>query len=440
MSGTRRRGVLAVGAALFALSLSSGCGDDSSPPRDASTPPRDGAGVDSGGAGRDGAPSDSPVAPGDAGDDELLPWEGGPAYYARWSHGPKSDPAFFPIAVWLQAPSSNAARYKAIGINLFVGLWEGPTDAQLSALAAEDLQTVCDQSSVGLAHAGDATIVAWMQQDEPDNAQPDGSGGYGPCVPPSEIESRYDAMVAADATRPVYLNLGQGVANDDWVGRGVCSGTSDYPDYARGADILSFDIYPSNEDTASVRGNLWYVALGVDRLREWSAYAKPVWNWIETTRISSSGSRPSPADVEAEVWMSLVHGSRGIGYFAHEFDPFVEAGLLADSEMSAAVSAIDAQITELAPVLNEPSIGNGVVVEVTPSDVPVDVMLKRHAGATYLFAVAMRRSAVTATFTLRDVGDTTAEVLGESRSITIVGGAFTDDFAPYAVHRYRVGP
>src|ERR1044071_3172543 len=32
----------------------------------------------------------------------------------------------FPIAVWLQSPS-NAARYQAAGVNLYVGLWKGPT-------------------------------------------------------------------------------------------------------------------------------------------------------------------------------------------------------------------------------------------------------------------------------------------------------------------------
>ena len=35
-------------------------------------------------------------------------------------------PESFPIAVWLQAPA-NAERYRAIGINTYVGLWRGPT-------------------------------------------------------------------------------------------------------------------------------------------------------------------------------------------------------------------------------------------------------------------------------------------------------------------------
>ncbi|MCC7380964.1 MAG: hypothetical protein IT384_03995 [Deltaproteobacteria bacterium] len=435
------RGLSVMTALGMATAIAGVCCVDTAPTR-----PSDGGSVEDVGLGTDSSVDRDAGAPGDAavGSDAgvaFLPWEGGPGYYAQWSHGPSADPSTFPIAVWLQS-ESNAAAYRAIGINLFVGLWEGPTDAQLSSVQAAGLQTVCDQNAVGLTHASESTIIAWQQQDEPDNAQPDGNGGYGPCIPASEIQTRADAMRAADATRPVYLNLGQGVANDDWVGRGsACAGTSDYPDYARTADILSFDIYPTNETTASVRGNLWYVALGVDRLRMWSDYAKPVWTWIETTRISATGARPTPEHVRAEVWMALVHGARGIGYFVHEFDPFVEAGLLADAEMSAAVGSLNARIQSLAPVLNTPSLATAVDVGSSDPAVPVDVMVKQLAGTTYLFAVSMRDAPTTATFTLRVPDAATlqnATVLDEARTVPVTGGIFTDAFTGYGVHLYQI--
>ena len=34
--------------------------------------------------------------------------------YSKWTHGPSADPAFFPIAVWLQSPA-NASRYRQAG-------------------------------------------------------------------------------------------------------------------------------------------------------------------------------------------------------------------------------------------------------------------------------------------------------------------------------------
>ncbi|MDA0334721.1 MAG: hypothetical protein O2782_06130 [bacterium] len=37
--------------------------------------------------------------------------------YARWSHGPSTDPEYFPIGVWLQDPAQ-AEGYQEIGINL----------------------------------------------------------------------------------------------------------------------------------------------------------------------------------------------------------------------------------------------------------------------------------------------------------------------------------
>jgi len=37
-----------------------------------------------------------------------------------------------------------------------------------------------------------------------------------------------------------------------------------------------------------------------------------VWNVIETTRIHSPNKKATPRQAEAEVWMSLIHGSQGI--------------------------------------------------------------------------------------------------------------------------------
>ena len=139
--------------------------------------------------------------------------------------------------------------------------------------------------------------------------------------------------------------------------------------------------------------------------------------------------------------MSLVHGSMGVGYFCHVFSPtFIEAGLLADTAMSTAVLAINQQIHDLAPVLNTPSIANAVTVSSSNSAVPVDLMVKRLGGALYLFAVAMRPTTTTATFTVRGPPAATVTVLGEARTLSLSGGAFSDAFAPYAVHLYRIGP
>jgi hypothetical protein len=120
--------------------------------------------------------------------------------------------------------------------------------------------------------------------------------------------------------------------------------------------------------------------------------------------------------------MSIIHGSRGTIYFAHQFKPrFVEAALLADPEMLAAVAAINRQVQE------------------HRRGGRVGGVRKRHGGSTYLFAACMRAQPARAVF---EVGGppaaAAAEVLGEGRRIAVEGGRFEDRFGPYDVRLYRI--
>lgn len=349
-----------------------------------------------------------------------------------------SRPDYFPIAVWLQSPE-NAPKYKAAGINLFVGLWQGPTDAQLAALKQVGMPVICEQNAVGLAHKGDPIIAGWMHGDEPDNAQPAAGGGYGPFIPPAAIVQEYKKMKAADPTRAVMLNLGQGVANDEWVGRGSGAKLSDYETYVLGGDLVSYDVYPvAGLEKPDSENYLWYVAKGLDRLAKWTGGTRLVWNCIECTRISGT-RKATPKQVRSEVWMSLIHGSRGLIYFVHQFTPtFDEHALLDDPEMLAEVTAINRQIKELAPVLNSATISGRARVESDSAQTPINLMEKHHGGATYLFTVGMRNSPANGRIVVPGRhGTTEVEVLGENRKLTMQNGTFRDSYAPYAVHLYR---
>lgn len=364
--------------------------------------------------------------------------------YPQWKHGPFTRAEHFPIAVWLQSPK-NAARYKAAGINLYVGLWEGPTEEQLSALKAAGMPVICEQNKVGLAHKDDPTIVGWMHGDEPDNAQPvtdpkTGKQTYGPFIAPEKIVTDYERLRKGDPTRPILLNLGQGVANDAWVGRGSGAKLDDYKTYVKGGDIVSFDVYPvAGLEKPDSENYLWYVPKGVERLVNWSEGKKTIWNCIECTRIGST-RKATPEQVRAEVWMALIHGSRGLIYFVHEFAPkFNEWALLDDPPMLEAVTAINKQIQNLASVLNSPTITDAVTVTSSNEKTPIATMVKRYGGATYLFAVGMRNEATRGIFKLKDVpANTKAEVFGESRTLTVRNGTFEEDFRPYDVHIYRI--
>jgi hypothetical protein len=239
----------------------------------------------------------------------------------------------------------------------------------------------------------------------------------------------------------VFLNLGQGVAWDRYVGRGVRTNhPEDYPEYVKGCDIASFDIYPAVHERPEVAGKLWFVADGVSRLRQWCDGRQAVWNCIECTHISNSKAKATPQQVKAEVWMSLVRGSRGLIYFVHQFQPkFIEAGLLADEAMTAQVRAINRQVHELAPVLNSPTVPDGVAVESSAAGVTVEAVVKRREDTAYVFAVGMRDGTTTATFKVAGLaGRAEAQVLGEGRSVEVRDGVFRDTFRPWDVHLYQI--
>jgi hypothetical protein len=393
--------------------------------------------------------NDSGTLPGD----QFAEWEGGPAYYRQWASGVSADQSYFPISVWLQS-SANIAAYRAIGINMYVGLYGGPTEAQLTAQVAGSMPVICEQNNVGLSSANSGLIKAWTQVDEPDNAQ---NGTQDPLTA-AEIVARCRTMKSLDSARPVFINFGCGAASDAWYGRGNRTNhPEDYAEYAKGADIVCFDIYPFNTYPSAasaaawikahddaVAGNPWFVAAGVDKMRAAVANKKPVWAWLECTNINSNAAyKLTPANVKSEAWMAIVHGARGIGYFCHEFNADgsykMDDAPLHDDAMRLAISAINASIASLAPALNERSVTNGVAVAPSNAGIPVDSMLKRHDGSTYLFAVAMRPGACSATFTLRGFsGGGTVEVIGENRSLSAQDGAFTDSFSDYGVHVYRI--
>lgn len=363
----------------------------------------------------------------------TLPSPGGSGYFARWPNGPSADPTFFPIMVWMQNPD-NAARFRDHGVNFFTGLWQGPTEAQLASLAAASMPAACSQTGVWQAHLEDPAIEAWLQPDQPDDAQLQSDGTYGGCVEPDSIVADYKTMVARDPTRPVFMNLGRGVVDPDWEGRGSCSGRSDmYPAYAKGADVLALITYPVNSGLP-----LDVVARGVEVLRAYSGDEKPVVAAVEATDIAGTGG-PTPAQIRAEVWLALVHGAGGIQYFCHRMAPDVsETACLDDTETGDAMRNVNAEVTELAPVLNTPSLANAVTAVASPAVAVVDTMAKRSGGSTYLFAVSPQDGTVMAHFALTNGPESgTVEVIGERRTVPLTGGAFSDDFSPYGVHLYR---
>ncbi len=135
--------------------------------------------------------------------------------------------------------------------------------------------------------------------------------------------------------------------------------------------------------------------------------------------------------------MALIHGVKGFGYFCHSFlDVQDDAAPLHDAEMRKGLTAINREVTFLAPALNSPTLPDYASVEVTPDSIPIDIMAKANNGAHYLFAVAMRPGSCEATF--RVASGKKVEVIGENRTLQVKNRRFTDTFGSYGVRLYKI--
>ncbi len=451
--------------------LFAGCGSSAS-----SSSPQDAAAGDGSGAGGMPAEGGMPASDGSASDDgtgsittttdgsstsgdaaplkscvPAIPNLAWTSPYAGFSHGIPTDPSFFPIAVWLQG-SWHATELAQLGVNIYVGNNSGTDSMAVSDLATIKqlgMYAILGQDSVGLADINDATVAStvvgwWMSPDEPDNAQPASSGGYGPPVNPSTLITQYNAYRAKDPTRPVFLGLGQGVAYDAWEGRG--SNAPAESGYVAASDIVAFDIYPYNNcggDTNEMAtcGQFWLNAFGVDRLHQWSTRQQAVWTDFETTVIAAGTTTgPTPTQTISEVWLALIHSANGVIYFLDSWNPsFREDAIFANSAMVTAVTALNAKIKLLAPELNSASIPNLVSVTSSNPAAPVDIMVKANGTSIYVFSAIAKGGTTTGSYAVSGMtGDATAKVVGENRNVNVTAGKFSDAFAANGVHIYQI--
>jgi hypothetical protein len=376
----------------------------------------------------------------------ALPHPAWTSPYAGWTHGIPTDPSFFPLAAWLQG-SWHATELSQLGINIYVGNNAG-TDpmaaSDLATIKAQGMYAIVGQDSVGLASLDDPTIVGWwMTPDEPDNAQSNGMGGYGPPVAPATLVTQYQAYQKADPTRPIWLGLGQGVAYDAWEGRG--SNPPAESGYVPASDIVAFDIYPYNAcggdaNQMAICGQFWLNAFGVDRLHQWANRKQAAWTDVETTNFNGGTAGPTPVQTASEVWLSLIHEANGIVYFLDVLSPtFREDGIFENPAMVTAVTALNKQILSLAPELNSTTVTGLVTTTSSSSTVSIDTMVKTGGSSIYVFSAVSRAGTATASYAIAGLtGNGVATVVGENRTVPVKAGKFSDAFAANAVHIYQI--
>jgi hypothetical protein len=233
-----------------------------------------------------------------------------------------------------------------------------------------------------------------------------------------------------------------------------------YPVLAKAADALGFDIYPVCG--YGYPGRMREVADGAAELRALAGPDRPTYQWTEAKKGSQWVSAAEQPEVtsqytRAEVWMAIIGGATGIGYFTHKWvDPDGSRNYSAfapTAERRAEPRRLNAQLTRLAPAMLVDPARASVHISMTDA-LPCHFKATQVHGALYLFAqntdlgkdaeklqqcepISPRSGMATLALEALSAG-TRVEVVDEHRTITAQEGRFTDDFGPLAEHIYRI--
>lgn len=408
----------------------------------------------------------------------LTAIDGGPNYYCSngfvnaCSDGWDS-PSFIPIGPWYGTVTqqSDVTRWQDLGWNT---AFRTTANTSLSLMKANSLDAIVDdEDATGPETPGmGSETVGLLSADEPStlaagvtgplstvpNAQQDGKFWYlnntwnfiafGGLAPQNSSAAVLSTNVLTPNGSSRHIDT-QSV-DDYWFSGSVANGGT------QGQDIYGLS---SSMTTAEQRCGCRYGDM-VDFLRSYqTAHPAPIAQFVENggpyLQDTTPGTYITPPELNWSVWSTLIHGARQIIYFNHTFagpaqsdDNMAQAYYQTPQggqvvSMYAQTKATDALVESEAPVLNDSTANGYVTVSPAPSTFSgVETLAKYHGGAFTIFADTRdseSASNVSATFTVADTSATSVSVVGESRSIPVVDGVFSDTFATGAtVHIYQV--
>ena len=384
------------------------------------------------------SPTVTPTSPPPAGSPSLAAPEGGLGYYGQFANPLPTTKDYFPIAVWgaYAQTKANMDLDAAAGINTYVWAADSTFIPDIRADGRfHVIQDVGTRANVGSETGG------WLLGDEEDMTAPDNA-----C--PGNQNSRKvgdGRMTMANYGKGLALPPGDRADLDHDI-HNWWANTAEANCYANAVDVPSVDMYWFTDPFDGVNHRYGYLyGENVKNLRRAAlsdGKAQPLWNFIETswpfTESAAQGGRAIlPAELRSAAWHSIIAGARGIMWFQHSFGG-PHAGdhhtIRSNSEGTRPmVTSVDAQIKSLAPVLNSSTVTGSYT-----KTGDVEAMVKWDGSNFYVFAGA-RLGATTMAFSMPCIGNATATRLGESGTVTVTNGSFTDSFADKnAVHIYRL--
>ena len=279
----------------------------------------------------------------------------------------------------------------------------------------------------------DPSILSWYNGDDTaDNTTP------------AQLLDRDEACRLLDGTRIT--------SQADSVSGGAVK--SRFQDFVPYTDVFMPEVYPIYGPT---RANDWRsvakLICDVDRCHaDIKRFGKDrphgVWPIVQAFHGRMWKRFPDEDELVATSWASIIHGANGITWFHYcgELSPEYKrrySGFFQTQRDWTAMTNLATRIASLSPVLVERTPPQPKPPEVLSGDKldplgrpAVSVLVKKHAGAVYVFAVnACDKPARARMFV--DVPDGEGAVVWENRKVRASGGAFEDDFKNYGVHVYR---
>jgi hypothetical protein len=202
---------------------------------------------------------------------------------------------------------------------------------------------------------------------------------------------------------------------------------SAFGQFARLADVAGFDLYPLGHCQHDL-GAVYDAQRAFIRL----AGGMPTFQWIETGPIRPTycgGFTMTPAELNAEVWLAIIGGARGIGFFTHTWSP--------DHKAFDVSPTLQQTIKKISGVLA--SVHPGLVGLTTLSSAnssSVKVVARAGTDTDYVFAVNTQRLPIKVEIQVPRLHDGPLQVLGENRSLPVQHNRLVDNFQPLSVHVY----
>ena len=330
---------------------------------------------------------------------------------------------------------------KAVGINTYVGLCQTGMTA-INLVRNNNMKVISQQEWLPLASQLGIETSSWMGTDEIDMQRSPAAG----CAELQQTKTNSPL-----GGRSFYNNFGKGVLFWQSDAEARC--------YVNIPDIPSSDAYwmtdanicgsgEAGNKPGVITTNACHVPANygwqVQRMRSLLNVprSKPIWSFVELGRPWGETNRPAIAlpAIRAAAWHSIIAGAMGIQYFAHSFQPppGCSSGPSIQRDcpsIRTAVTNLSSEIQGLAPVLFAPYLTSGFTANSN-----VKALAKFAGGKFYVLAgTAGHIGPVAGNFSIPCVGNATAAVVGESRTVPVNGGAWTDTFAdPNSIHIYRI--